>query len=235
MDDLRPIPETARAINELDHEDDELLEQLLRTGRKVRSVVPEVVGLSISMIDHGVTLTLVASEADIAVLDAVNYVAGGPCVDAIEQDDEQVPDLASLDEHQWHLFADATRAHGVHSTLSMPVVEHGTVIGGVNVYAATRNAFEGNAERLAEVLGAWAAGAVTNADLSFDTRRAAQQAPEVLREAARVDVAVGLLAARLELDVEESRERITRAAARAGLPPVRLAEVLRVLLGHDGQ
>ena len=59
MDDLRPIPETARAINELDHEDDELLEQLLRTGRKVRSVVPEVVGLSISMIDHGVTLTLV--------------------------------------------------------------------------------------------------------------------------------------------------------------------------------
>ncbi|MCW2816464.1 MAG: hypothetical protein JWN84_3919 [Nocardioides sp.] len=233
MEDLKPIPETARAINELDHEDDELLEQLLRTGHQVRSIVPDVVGLSISMIDHGVTLTLVASETDIAVLDAVQYLAGGPCVQAVEDDEMQTHDQSSLDENQWHVFADATRAHGVHSTLSMPVIDRGTVVGGVNVYAATRKAFEGNEEALAGVLGAWAAGAVSNADLSFETRKAAQQAPDVLREAARVDVAVGLLAARLDLDVEESRDRIQRASARAGVTQVRLAEMLRVLLDHD--
>jgi len=41
------------------------------------------------------------------------------------------------------------------------------VIAGVNLYAATPNAFAGREARLADLLGAWAPGAVHNADLSF--------------------------------------------------------------------
>jgi GAF domain-containing protein len=230
VDDLEPIPETARAIDELDLEDGALLEDLLRTGRRVRAVVPDCVGLSLTIIDYGVTLTLVASGLEVMVLDAVQYLAGGPCERAVDADEVIYTDASVLDENNWHLFADATAARGIASTLSLPVLEGDAVIGGVNLYGATAHAFEGHAAEVAEVLGAWAAGAVSNADLSFESRRNAQRAPDLLREAARVDAAVGMLAARLDIDVDEARDRLLGAAARAGLPPVQLVEVLMVLL-----
>ncbi|WP_295658554.1 GAF domain-containing protein, partial [uncultured Nocardioides sp.] len=142
-------------------------------------------------------------------------------------------DDARMSEQGWQLFADASAANGIATTLSMPILDDGAVVGGVNLYGATRRAFEGHHEQLAEVLGAWAGGAVTNADLEFTTRIDAESAPAVLRGARQVDVALGALAEALQISVDEARERLDQAAARAQVRPSQLATaVTRLLRGQ---
>jgi len=66
---------------------------------------------------------------------------------------------------------------GISSTLSLPILGDGHVVGGVNLYGATSDAFDGHHEDLADACGAWAAGAVTNADLRFNSRVRAAATP----------------------------------------------------------
>ncbi len=135
-------------------------------------------------------------------------------------------DEALLDEAGWHRFARATAAHTIASTLSLPILDDGDVVGTVNLYAASAQAFAGVHDELATIFGAWAPGAITNADLSFSTRETAREAPQTLRDRARVDRAVGMLAAAADLTTEEARASLREAARRAGTTEARLAETL---------
>lgn len=226
---MEPIPETREAIEEFGPFTDghDLLEELTSKGELVRAVVPECVGFSLAMLENGVTFTLVATDDDAAVLDALQYVDGGPCVAAVEHDQplEYLPS-ARLDEAEWQLFARGTAAAGVASTLSLPILVSGAVIGSVNLYAASANAFTGRHEPVAAVFDAWAPGAVTNADLSFGTRRTAEQAPRILRDNVHIEIATGVIAAREGLGRDAALARLRDAARRAGVSEGRLADAL---------
>ena len=78
--------------------------------------------------------------------------------------------------------------------------------------------------------GGWQAGAVTNADLGFETLRRAEAAPERLREQRVLDVAIGVVAARLGLTTGDAEELLARAAERAGTTVVQAALVAQTLL-----
>lgn len=237
---LQPLPETREAINELDPVDDieDLLLDLLDQGRRVSQLVPDCIGLSLSTIARGVTLTLVASERDIAILDAVQYIDGGPCVESLSTGQVVAfePDTgaggAEL-EASWALFAEATSAVGVRSTLTLPILDDDdVVVGSVNLYAASPRAFEGLHTEVAAIFSAWASGAVRNADLPFTTRDTARRAPRILRDAARVDAAVGALLTALDIDETEARIRLHDAALRGGVDEAQVAEFLLGLLGR---
>jgi GAF domain-containing protein len=222
---MEPIPETAEAIDNLDAlvEEGGLLAHLTRLADRGKEIVPDLVGVSIAPLDRGVTYTLVATAAEIAVLDAIQYAAGGPCVEAAHAEQVMQFDQNVFDEDRWRLFAQATAARTVRSTLTLPVTSEGRVVGTVNLYAASRRAFDGHHEQLAEVFGAWAAGAVTNADLSFSTRKEAEVAPQVVREQLTIDRATGIVAADLGVDAEAAEARLRDAASRAGVSLAQLA------------
>lgn len=229
---MRPIRATIDAIDELEpHVDDgTLLERLLDMGDRVREAVPDTVGLSVASNAQGVTFTLVATDDEIAVLDAVQYLASGPCVAATELQQGIATTSEDLfDEAEWRLFARATSAAGVRSTLTLPIVRAGRVVGTVNLYGASDHAFDGHHRELARLCGAWAPGAVANADLGFTSRRLAEQAPGILRDEAQVETAVGIVAATLDIDFHEARHRLRQAAQRTGLTPPRLAQALLML------
>jgi GAF domain-containing protein len=116
----------------------------------------------------------------------------------------EVKEAYALDEPAWRLFSEATAAVGIRSTLTLPILVRDRVTGSVNLYASSARAFTGHHQQLADALGAWAPGAVTNSDLSFNTREAAQRTPLVLRERVVVDTAVGHLMATQGLTVDES-------------------------------
>jgi GAF domain-containing protein len=226
---VRPVEATVEAVDELDpHLDDgTLLARLVDMGNRVHALVPQAVGLSIASIDQGISFTVVATDEEIAVLDAMQYVESGPCVAAADLEQGVAtagPDL--FDERAWRLFALATSAAGVRSTLTLPVVVAGLVRGTVNLYAAADHAFDGHHEELARICGAWAPGAVANADLGFASRRTAEEAPGILRADARIESAVGFLAATLGIDYREARQRLRAAAERAGVAPHRLAAAI---------
>jgi hypothetical protein len=228
---VEPIPETVRAIADfgpfvIEHED--LLAELLDQARQVQAVVPQCVGISVASNEDEVTFTLVATAPEIAVLDAIQYVAGGPCVEAVKTDEALAYDQAGLfDEEEWQLFAQATAAAAVASTLSLPIiVQDAHVIGGVNLYASTTTAFDGHHEAIAAIFDAWAPGAVTNADLSFTTRNVAETAPDLLREDIDLSVAVGLIANQDRISIDDARQRLTQAARRAGVSQAQLAQTI---------
>jgi GAF domain-containing protein len=171
----------------------------------------------------------------LATIDAVQYLDGGPCVDAAATGAEVHAVMDDpLDEERWRMFSRAGAVEGVASSLSLPIYRDDAVVGGVNLYASTDGAFEGSQEALAALLGASAAEAVSNADLSFSTRLEAAAAPERMRERIHIDTAVGLIAAQRRISVEEAHDHLVQAAARAGVPEVVVARVVVVIHTQDG-
>lgn len=233
---MEPIRETAQAACELDPSaaPGGLLSHLTELANRAHQVVPDLLGVSIGRLEEGLTFTLVATTQEFAVLDAVQYAAGGPCVEGAHEDavrEYNVDDV--LDEDSWRLFAEATAARTVRSTLTLPVLADGRVAGTVNLYAGSARAFVGQHEELADIFGAWAAGAVANADLSFATRREAEKAPGRARQRVTIDVAVGILAARLEIAVDDAERRLREAAGLAGVALAELAATIVELQGRQ--
>jgi len=226
---VEPLPQTAEALRELARLGEESLgHAFYATSTKVRAVVPELVGLSLAVLEDDVTLTLVASTERLAGLDAVQYLDGGPCVaaaDRAEPLDVNVDDL--LDEGRWQLYARASAATGVASSLSLPVMNGARVVGGVNLYAATPDAFEGKHEEVAEAIGSDAEFAVANADLSFSTLKTAMEAPARLREGGHINVALGIISERQGVNIPIARERLRNAAARAGITEAQAGRALK--------
>lgn len=228
---VEPVPETQEVLRELARWGGEELGQTLRgMGERARAIAPDCVGLSLGLFEDGLTLTLIASGEEIASLDAVQYLDDGPCIASQKHHEVVGVDLEDLlDEGRWAAYARAGAATGVASSLSLPIEREGQVIGGVNLYGATPDAFETRHERLAAALGTSARDAITNADLTFSTRLAAAQAPGQFARSADIEVALGVIAEARGVDVARARDLLEQAAARAGLPPARAARVLRHL------
>jgi len=214
------LPQSREALDEYVTTAVEDVEVLLRVieGWAVRTV-PECVALSVTLLDDDLTFTLVD---DAATTLAAEEDAGTP--------DDGTGEPHALDETEWAEMARERAFAGILSTVSLPVVEQGRAVLTIDLYASTAHAFHDRIDGLVDALGGWQAGAVTNADLGFETLRRAEEAPERLREQRVLDVAVGVVAARLGLTTADAHDLLTRAAERAGISAVQAAAVARALL-----
>lgn len=179
------------------------------------------------------TFTMTATGRFIAELDGIQYLDGGPCEDTVRTGVRHTYTRGdAADEERWQLFARATAAAGVRSTLSLPILEAGRVVAGINMYASTVSAFDGHHEELAVTFGAWAAGAVENADMAFATRFQAAKTPGRLRAQNLVDQAVGALMAQWTISADEAEDRVRTSAHRAGISELQMARAIVSLLAH---
>lgn len=220
------LPQSREALDEYVASVDDLEHELrVIEGRALRTV-PECVAMSVTFHDDDVTFTLVESPGP------GDGPTGPPPVGAADDARERSGAENALDEGWWAEMARSRAWAGIASTVSLPVVDHGRVVLSIDLYASTAQAFTGRLGVLAEALGASRAGAVTNADLGFETRRSAEEAPGRLRDQRLIDVAVGLIAAREGVSVEVARTMLGRAAQRAGVGDVQAALVVHGL--HQG-
>jgi hypothetical protein len=218
------LPQSREALDEYVTASIDDMEGLLRVieGWAVRSV-PDCVALSVTLLDEDLTFTLVDRAATAEPHhDETRDSGPGPGPPAGE--------VHPLDELDWADMARERAFGAIASTVCLPVVEHGRAVLNIDLYASTAYAFRDRIDGLVEALGAWQAGAVTNADLGFETLRRAQQAPERLREQRLVDVAVGLVAARMAVTTDLAAVMLREAAERAGVTQSEAACVARVLL-----
>ncbi len=229
---FKPVAQSREAFDWLGSYGDPDVEQAITImGNRVRAIAPDCVALSLTVAEGDLTFTLVCDRPGAALLDAMQYLDGGPCVEAVETGARQTTQDLPTDEGQWQLFARAEALTGIASTLSLPVLYAGRTVGGVNLYATTPDGFDGRHDEIAEACGAWAEGAVTNADLSFTSRIRAAATPERLRERGTLDMASGYVAAHRDIEVEEAKERILKAAHRAGVAPIDFARL--ILASHS--
>ncbi len=213
------LPQSKEALDEYVTPAVDDVEGLLRVieGWAVRTV-PECVALSVTLLEDDLTFTLVDTDA-----------ANDPAPPSGGAGAHDQPRFA-LDEQGWGDMARERAFAGIASTVCLPVVEAGRAVLNIDLYASTAHAFHDRLDGLVAALGAWQAGAVTNADLGFETLHRARLAPEQLREQRLVDVAVGLVAARVGLTTEDASGLLALAAERGGISESQAATVARVLL-----
>ncbi|PKH40633.1 hypothetical protein SAMN05192575_105285 [Nocardioides alpinus] len=219
------LPQSREALDEYVALSVDDVEGLLRVieGWAVKAV-PECVALSVTLLDEDLTFTLV--DADSTAERSTPYPSG-----ASEPVYGESGAAYALDESGWADMARERAFAGIASTVCLPVVEQGRAVLNIDLYASTAHAFRDRVDGLVAALGAWQAGAVTNADLGFDTLRRAEAAPERLREQRLFDVAVGLVAARVGVTTEDALDLLAAASEIAGLPQAQVALVARTLLG----
>ena len=229
---MEPIPETRVVFNELARfGDTETADLILGMGQRAREVVPQCVGLSLALVAEGMVFTLVATDEEIAAIDALQYLDGGPCVVSAHDNRRITFDQSAVtDEGAWQLYSRATAAAGIASSLTLPIEVEGRVIGSVNLYASTVEAFDGRHEALSEALETCATGAITNADLSFDTRREAAKGPLRLADQGDVDIALGIIAGSQAVDIATAHQRLIASASQAGITEGQAARAIRALL-----
>ena len=216
------LPQSREALDEYVTPSIDDVEGLLRVieGWAVRAV-PECVALSVTLLDEDLTFTLVDPEA-----------GGEGRTPPRDQERPRSADVAdhALDEGGWADMARERAFDGIESTVCLPVVEQGRAVLNIDLYASTAHAFHDRIDGLVAALGAWQAGAVTNADLGFETLRRAEAAPERLREQRLVDVAVGLVAARMGVTTEAALVLLRSAAESAEVTESQAARVALALL-----
>lgn len=205
--------------------DRDLLWPMQRQAERVVEAVPGCIGLSVALMEEGLTFTWLATDDRMRSLDATQYIESGPCEVAAYQGEEvEITDV--LDEERWRLFALSTAARGVRSSLSMPLRGPDGPIGSLNLYGGEPRTFSGEERRIASMFGAELEAAVVNADMSMASRRRAEQSVRILRERDTVDIAVGILADRQDIPLEEARRRLLAAAERADAPVQLVADLV---------
>lgn len=223
---MEPIPESLEALTRLSAPGEgDLVANIKEAALRVVEAVPECVALSISHFDEDLTFTLLATADDMRILDAAQYLDGGPCQQvAIEGEELALEDV--LDEERWQLFALASAIKGVRSSLSLPLRRNDTVYGSINFYGRTDYAFIGRERDLAMMFGATVQEAVANADLSMASIGRARKAVQTLDERDTINTAVGVLSARHRISVNDAHNRLLDAANRAGISPLALADLV---------
>ena len=225
---MEPIPETREALRRLARlGDTQLGPELAEAASALRRCVQGLVGFSISVLEQDITFTYLTSAEAPAGLDAVQYLDGGPCEQAVDSGEVvEVVHEDLLHEGQWQLFAQASGPWVWRARSLCPCWTETGWWAASTCTGRRADTFDGRHEELAALFGAWAPGAVTNADLSFDSRIRAARAVDRLEDLAVVDLAVGVLVAAQTIPPSEARHRLDRAAARAGVSVVDVARLL---------
>jgi serine phosphatase RsbU (regulator of sigma subunit) len=136
---------------------DELVQGLHDLACLAREDVPGCTGASISLVAEDSVATVAATEQRITSLDEAQYRSGdGPCVAGM-RDQHEVTVRDYRHEQRWpEVTAEALRA-GIHSSHSLPLLEDGKTLGGLNLYGAAPGAFTEASRRSAETFARQAA------------------------------------------------------------------------------
>ncbi|MET8045713.1 GAF and ANTAR domain-containing protein [Micromonospora sp. NPDC005215] len=116
----------------------------------------------------------------------------GPCLDAsVSGGTVLVPDMAV--EQRWPEWAQRARTAGVGSSLSIGLPIQQSLVGTLNVYGGSANAFDPQAITVAEHFGAYAAVALANAHTYDNAATLAEQMREAMRNRAVIEQAKGII------------------------------------------
>ena len=224
---MEPLPEVRAVSSRLSALTGvDLMTGLTILSDAAEAIVPSVVGVSLTVVLDDEPFTVTATSEAVSALDASQYLAGGPCLDATWQQASLVVDDV-LDEQRWQLYAGAASASGVRASLSLPLGgAGGRTPGAINLYASDPQAFAGREPVLAEAFQTPVEEFVRNADLSFATREAARRLPGQVEEKAKLEDAVDRLSGLLGWEPDLARQRLRNAATQARTPVGKVAELI---------
>ena len=154
--------------------------------------------------------SLGASAAFVSEIDDIQYelVNEGPCITAA-QERQTVRSGSVGADRRWPRFGPRVARLGVHSVLALPMLlPDRTVVGALNAYARSRDAFDEHAAGVGQLFAAPAGVAVHNAQLLAEARSDAARLQHALDSRAIIDQAIGVLRSRSGGTAEEGFARL---------------------------
>jgi GAF domain-containing protein len=117
-------------------------------------------------------------------------------------------------EQRWPDYAQNVVAHGVLSSLSVPLPFQGVTIGALNTYGGRPRVVDDSDLELAEEVAAWVAIAVGNAEAAARTSEDLTQLRTAMMSRALIEQAKGVLMERHKITEDEAFTMLTHASQR---------------------
>jgi GAF domain-containing protein len=149
----------------------------------------------ITMLLDGRPATAVFTDPTAVEVDEQQYNSEGegPCIDAFRQQIIfRIADTAT--ETRWPEFAATAAAHGIRSTLSLPLSRPDEPMGALNLYSRSLYTFDTDTGP-AEILALQAVIVLANAQTYHDARELNENLNQALVSRRTIDYAIGLLMA----------------------------------------
>jgi GAF domain-containing protein len=219
------MTETSAAIGA-----DALLElaAIVYGGETLQSVLDRVVGVAVRTLPgaDSVSVTLIRDEEPCTAAfsgqlaldaDEMQYERGyGPCMDAGRAGVVlRVDDMRT--EERWPDYAVAVSAHGVLSSLSVPLPIQDRYIGALNIYATEPDAFGENVVAAGQLIASYAAVAVHNAQTFTRTAELAQELTRAMASRAVIEQAKGIVMHERRCTADEAFALLTRVSQQANI------------------
>jgi GAF domain-containing protein len=158
----------------------------------VEAVPPAMFAGITMMVDDRVT-TQAFTDPTCPHIDQTQYESGhGPCLDAFKSGSQIVVESLEHDD-RWPEFAEAAMAHGVRSTLSLPMLSGETPVGALNLYAGEEAVF-GEAEAdVGRLFATQATVVLVNAQAYWGARLKSEHLERALAGRETIDLAKGII------------------------------------------
>jgi GAF domain-containing protein len=177
--------------------------------------IPDVDGAGVALIDpregRPTIQTAAATAEFVQEIDAVQYVEldEGPCITCMQSRRATVSGSLGSDG-RWPHFGGRVARMGVHSALSLPLMVGEEVLGAINTYANSRDAFGERAVRLGSQFAGPAAVSVYNAQLLAEAHERTEQLQRALDSRAVIDQAIGIIRSRSGVSAQVAFDRLIR-------------------------
>jgi GAF domain-containing protein len=148
--------------------------------------------------------TVASSDTLAGRLDELQYADGiGPCMHALNTGEVvQIDDLAA--DERWGVYRSDAYAHGLRSSLSMPIGANGQIVGALNLYSTAPRGFTDGHRRRAARFADRAAGALSVAARISAQTRLSMQLQQALESRAVIDQAIGVVMAQRRCSPEQA-------------------------------
>ena len=212
-----PLGESLAALSRFFVGDGTLEQTLQRVCDLTVEAVPAAGLVGITMMVEGRKRTAVFTDETAPEVDQAQYDTGeGPCLDAFEQQRTFVIESTS-ESGPWPAFRQAAAAHGIGSTLSLPLGVDRQPLGAMNLYAYSERGFGDRDRAIGELFASQAAIVLANAQAYWDARSLGERLGDAMKSRAVIEQAKGMLMAAKRCDEEHAFQMLVNASQRENI------------------
>lgn len=187
--------------------DDDLTTLHTKIALIATETVPGCDFASVTMLKFGKPTTPVCTHKTAKLLDEKQYELGdGPCLAAMRH--RGLEHVSTASEERWPTFVSAAAENGVHAVMSVPLGNHETVVGALNLYSQTAAGYDDAACDIACTFADQLGVAVASATLYAESFELAHQLQQAMESRAVIEQAKGILMAVHRVTADDAMKRL---------------------------
>jgi GAF domain-containing protein len=173
--------------------DRSVADTLTRVASLAVDAVAPAMFAGVTMMVDGRPSTQAFTDPTCPEIDQAQYDSGhGPCLEAFRDGSQII--VESLDgDDRWPEFAATATAHGVRSTLSMPMLANEKSVGALNFYAGDERAFSEVEAETGRLFAAQATVVLVNAQAYWGARLKSEHLQLAMEGREAIDLAKGII------------------------------------------